>query len=98
MMIYISVSVFATALLLFDTWPKPPSSPVEWLLLFLMIVPVVLIGEWLSGGVLRNALLGVNGDGTQSFHMRWWRVFYYSVMCILFATTTVAIFEWTRRL
>jgi hypothetical protein len=96
--IYISVSVFGTALLLFDTWPQPPPSAVEWLLLLLMVLPVILIGEWLSGGVLRDALLAVIGNGTLPFQIRWWRVFYYSVMCILFATTAVALLEWTRSL
>jgi hypothetical protein len=96
--VYASVSVFAVALLLFDTWPKPPSSAIEWLLLFGMVLPVILVGEWLSQGVLKDALLTMLEDGSQPFQTRWWRVFYYAVMCLLFATTTVAIFEWTRRL
>jgi hypothetical protein len=96
MALYASVAMFTVALLLFDTWSSPLASPLEWLLLLLLVIPVVLIGEWLSGGILRNALAGLASPEGQPFHTRWWRVFYYSVMCVLFATATVSIFEWAR--
>ena len=96
--VYTSIAVFATALLLLDTWPRPPSSSTEWLTLFVMVLPVVLVGEWLSNGLLKNALSAISDRETQSFQRRWWHVFYYTVMCILFATATVSIFEWTRRI
>jgi hypothetical protein len=94
--IYASVALFAMALLIFDTWPLPPESPIEWLFLLLLVIPMVLTGEWLSGGVLRNALTALTSQADGQSRAGWWRVFYYCVMCMLFATATVAIYEGVR--
>jgi hypothetical protein len=95
--IYLSVSVFAAAFLLLDTGLQHPPSATDWALLLLLEIPILSTGEWLSGGILRNALLTVRDLASQPFRMQWWHIFYYSMMCILFAVTAVSIFEWMQR-
>jgi hypothetical protein len=90
--VYLSVLAFATTMVLVDTWPEPPGTLIEWLLLLVMIVPVTLIGEWLSEGVLGSSLASAMGGRLPK--LRWSRIAYYLTMCLLFATATVSIFEW----
>jgi hypothetical protein len=54
MAIYISVSVFAAAMLLLDTWPKPPTSPVDWILL-LSLVPAAATSPRLANPLRRGS-------------------------------------------
>lgn len=93
MAVYLSVGIYAILLLLIDRSESRPSA-VEWLLLLLTVLPVVYTGEWLSGGVLRYALLSILYARSLPFRTRWWRVFYYSMICIVFAITAVVVFEW----
>jgi hypothetical protein len=92
--VYLAVLVFATTMVLVDTWPDPPDTIIEWFLLLVMIVPVTLVGEWLSEGVLGSSLASALGGRSRLPKLRWSRIAYYVVMCMLFATTTVLIFEW----
>jgi hypothetical protein len=92
--VYLPVLAFATTMVLVDTWPDPPETLIEWLLLFVMIVPATLIGEWLSEGVLGTSLASALGHGSRLPKLRWSRIAYYLTTCLLFATTTVSIFEW----
>jgi hypothetical protein len=92
--VYLSVLAFATTMVLVDTWPEPPDTLIEWFLLFVMIVPVTLIGEWVSEGMLGSTLASAMGRGGRLPKLRWSRIAYYLTMCVLFATTTVLIFEW----
>lgn len=92
--VYLSVLAFAGTMVLVDTWPEPPDTIIEWLLLFVMIVPVTLVGEWLTEGVLGSSLVSALGGRGRLPKVRWSRIAYYVAMCMLFATTTVSIFEW----
>ena len=96
--LYATVAVFTVAWMLFDSWPSPPRSPAEWLVLILLVFPVVQIGELIGGGILRNALTALTSKDDERFPSRRWRVFYYCVMCMLFAVTTVSVFEWLREI
>jgi len=96
--IYLSVLLLAVALLLLDKWSTGPASSFEWLVLPVMSMVVICIGEWLSAGLLLGALstvieqMGEWARGTS--RPQWWPPLYYLAMCILFATTTVALVEW----
>ena len=91
--VYLSVLVFATTMVLVDTWPEPPDTLIEWFLLFVMIIPVTLVGEWVSEGVLGSSLASALGRRGRLPKLRWSRIAYYLTMCVLFATITVLIFE-----
>ena len=62
------------------------------------VFPVMQIGELIGGGILRNALTALTSKDDERFPSRRWRVFYYCVMCMLFAVTTVSVFEWVREI
>jgi hypothetical protein len=95
--IYLTISVFAAGLLLFDTRAQAPPESTDWLVLLLIVLPVIYAGEWLSGGMLYHALASLQDLQSQPFRLRWWLMFYYATMCILFAVTAVVIFEWVAR-
>jgi hypothetical protein len=96
--IYLTISVFAVGLLLFDTHTQSPPGAAGWIALLLMVLPVIYTGEWLSGGMLYRALESLEGLPAQSFRLQWWHVFHFATMCILYAVTDVVILEWAARI
>jgi hypothetical protein len=94
--IYFVISVFAAIALLVDSWPHRPASPLEWVLLFVIALPVTALADWLSEGLLTNALTATIEWRTRLLKYSWLRIFYLLAMYVLFAICTVAIFYWAH--
>ena len=94
--VYLIVSLFAAAALLVDTWPQHPKSLLHWALLFLIALPVTVLGEWLTDGLVNNPVSAIIERGTHRSGFSWTRIAYYLAMYIFFALAAVALFYWAQ--
>ena len=97
-LIYLVLSLFAATASLVETWPLRPHSPVQWILLFVIALPVTALAEWLSDRALHNPLSRTVEARTRGSRFSWLRIAYVLAMYILFATCIVAIFCWLQSL
>lgn len=94
--VYLAVSTFAGIALLADTWPLYPRSSVEWILLFVIALPVTVLGEWLAEGLTSNPLSAKVERSRRRVGFSWARVGYYLATYVLFGLCAAAIFYWAR--
>jgi hypothetical protein len=92
--IYLIVSVIAAVALLINTWPLHPHSIPHWALLFVIALPITLLGEWLSDRALHSSLSLAVEARTRNSRFSWLRVGYILALCILFAICAVIILYW----
>ena len=91
---YSVVSVFATIALLVDTWPHHPTSLRAWSFLFVIALPVTVLGEWLSEGLLSNPLSAAVDRRARGSRVSWTRIAYCLAVYVLLGICAVAIFYW----
>jgi hypothetical protein len=96
--IYLVFSLFAAMALLIDSWPRHPRSILQWILLFVIALPVTALGEWLSDSVLRSPPSLAVEARTRGSQFSWLRIAYLVALYILFAICVVAIFYWLQSL
>ncbi len=94
--IYLIVSVIAAVALLIDTWPLHPHSIPHWALLFVIALPITLLGEWLSDRALHSSLSLAVEVRTRSSRFSWLRVGCLLALYILFAICAVVVFYWLQ--
>ena len=90
---YLLVSVFAAAALLIDAWPAHPQSLVQWAPLFVITLPVTVLGDWLTDNGLRG-LSHAALTRTRSLQPPWLRLGYLLALYMLFSICAVALFYW----
>jgi hypothetical protein len=73
-------------------WPHHPKSLFDWALLFLIALPVTVLGEWLTDGLVNNPLSAIIECGTRRSGFSWTRIAYYLAIYILLAIAAVALF------
>jgi hypothetical protein len=91
---YLIVSVLAVVALLVDTWPLYPRSILDWGLLLVIVLPVTVLGDWLSDRVLSSSLPFASGTRTRKAPRSWLRIGYQLALYVLFAICAVAILYW----
>jgi hypothetical protein len=94
LLIYLALSSFAVVALFIDTWPHYPHGPLDWGLLFVIALPVTLLGEWLSDNALSSSLSLAVEARAKGHQLSWLRVSYYLALYILFAICAVAAYYW----
>jgi hypothetical protein len=94
--VYLIVSLFAAAALLVDTWPQHPKSLLHWALLLLIALPVIVLGEWLTDGLVNNPLSEIIERGTRRSSFSWARIAYYLAIYVLFGIAAVTLFHWAQ--
>jgi hypothetical protein len=94
--IYLTLSVFASVALVLDTWPRVPTSRIEWTFLFVIALPVTFLGDWLSQGLLTNPFSVAIERRTRGSTFSWLRVLYLLGLYSLFAICTVSILYWAN--
>ena len=91
---YLTVSACAGIALLADTWPYHPTSLLAWSFLFVVAVPVTVIGEWLAEGVLNNPVSAIVERRTRQTTFSWTRVVYYLAVYVLLGICAVTLYYW----
>lgn len=93
-MVYLIVSAFASIALLADTWPYHPTSLPAWSFLFVVAIPVTVVGEWLAEGVLNNPVSASVERRTRQTAFSWTRVAYYLAVYVLLGICAVTLYYW----
>ena len=73
-----------------------PRSVVHWSMLFIIALPVTVLGDWLTDGALQSHLSLAVETRTRGSQFSWLRVKYVLALYILFAICAVAIFYWLQ--
>jgi hypothetical protein len=94
--IYSAVSLIAAIGLLVDTWPRYPTSPIEWGLLLVIALPVTVLGEWLVDGTRKNSLSRAIENKTRAARFAWLRIGYHLALYVLFAVCAIGLFYWLQ--
>ena len=93
-MVYLIVSVCASIALLADTWPHHPTSLLAWSILFVVAIPVTVVGEWLAEGVLNNPVSAAVERRTRQTAFSWTRVVYYLAVYVLLGICALTVYYW----
>lgn len=59
-------------------------------------LPVTVLGEWLTDGLMNNRLSAMIERGTRRSGFSWTRIAYYLAIYIFFAIAAVALFYWAQ--
>jgi hypothetical protein len=90
-MVYLILSALLTAALLLGMFPKYPETLIDWMLLFLLAIPIVLVGELLGEFLFRNRLTKAVEHRTQATPFSWLRILYVLGVTITAIATVLLI-------
>jgi uncharacterized membrane protein YqgA involved in biofilm formation len=74
--IYLSFSFIAAIGLLILSFPDIPESPKQWLILFVVALPVTIVGEFIGIGIQKNPLGSHIQNKTKNKEFSWLRIIY----------------------
>ena len=92
--IYIAGSAIATFLLLLISFPDHPDSWRGWLVLFIVAVPVILVGEGVGYFLLKNPLARSVDARTAKRSFSWLRISFMLVTMLVFLGLAFVVARW----
>jgi hypothetical protein len=95
---YLVLSLVIAPLLLLQLLPWYPRSVRGWLILFVVAVPVVLLGELVGDFLLKNRISAAVDRSTRATSLSWLRIGYVLGVLILCFAAVVLVLHVLRRL
>lgn len=92
---YLAVSAFLVGLLLLQLFPYRPETIAGWVLLFVLALPITLIGEAIGSWLFSNHLARTVDERTKAQSFSWFRIAYgLATYLIMIAIVGVALVFW----
>jgi hypothetical protein len=92
--IYVAVSAIATLFLLLILFPDHPNSWLGWLVLFIVAVPIILVGEGIGKFLYGNPLARAVDAKTAKRSFSWLRISFMLVSMLLFVALELVALRW----
>jgi hypothetical protein len=88
---YVALSAILCGMVLLSSFPQRPSSWHGWLALFVLIIPITLVGEGVGELLRRNRVTRAVERRTQGSGFSWLRLGYFLVVGLLLAAGVFVI-------
>ena len=92
--IYVVCSAGATFLLLLNWFPYHPHSLSGWLVLFVVAVPVTVVGEGIGKFLFSNPVARAIDAKTEGRSFSWLRISFMLIAMLLFSALVLVILHW----